>query len=351
MSLFQSAVRKHQGGSVLILTLWALLFLSTLASILGMRIRSDIALLSRVEKRGRLALMATSGVRKAMVLVSHDVDLNSGYTVQGKMLRHNNENTFKNIRLQQGESCEVNYAQPETPSPEPRLFYGMADEERKINLNKTDLNTLVSLFQGSFGWDTEKARKLAAAIIDWRIFGESELKGFYSEDYYENLEYPYPPKKADFENMDELLLVEGIDGGLLRLLSSIVTVYGDGKININTASYPVLVASGFSDFLAGNIIALRRGPDGMEATGDDFIFLNAGDLASQLKEFAKIKPEEEAAINEIVARGKIGTNSSYYRIRSEAALDNNRMHGVITCIFNAKNRQIESWKERYEVSD
>ena len=61
-----------------------------------------------------------------------------------------------------------------------------------------------------------------------------------------------------------------------------LTVYGNGKVNLNTAGKYVLRALGMSDTLADKVIQFRRGNDSQEATADDNIFESAGSAAAAL---------------------------------------------------------------------
>ena len=140
------------------------------------------------------------------------------------------------------------------------------DEESKINLNKTDQIVLTNLLIRVLALKEEEAGQLAAALLDWRQYGESEITGFFSEDYYSNLQYPYPKKSADYETLDEMLLVKGMTQQCYDKLINYVTIYGDGAVNINTASKDVLIALGLQESLVDKILSVRRGRDGLDAT-------------------------------------------------------------------------------------
>ncbi len=127
------------------------------------------------------------------------------------------------------------------------MRWGVVDEESKINLNKTDVQTLTNLLINVLSLNDEDAAKLAQALLDWRQYGESEITGFFSDDYYSNLQYPYPKKSADYETLDEILLVKGMNKQMYDKLINFVTIYGDGAVNINTASKEVLEALGLTE--------------------------------------------------------------------------------------------------------
>ncbi|MBI2026624.1 MAG: general secretion pathway protein GspK [Deltaproteobacteria bacterium] len=72
-------------------------------------------------------------------------------------------------------------------------------------------------------------------IQDWVDEDNSRPAGGRETDLYK--EAPYGPKNAPMETISELHLIFGIKDDLFDFLEPAVTVYGDGNININTASF------------------------------------------------------------------------------------------------------------------
>lgn len=68
-----------------------------------------------------------------------------------------------------------------------------------------------------------------------------------------------------------------------RGLRELITVWGDGKLNLNTAPYEVLAAiPKIDEEVLDAIIAYRNGPDGELGTGDDRIFKTMGHVREKL---------------------------------------------------------------------
>ncbi|MCK9274983.1 MAG: type II secretion system minor pseudopilin GspK [Syntrophales bacterium] len=110
-----------------------------------------------------------------------------------------------------------------------------------------------------FGLSEEEANDLADAVKDW-IDGDDEITGFGAENsYYQGLENPYPCKNAPMDRIEELLMVKGVTRELFygtderRGIASYLTVYGKGRININTAPLPILKA--LSGEITGEMVA------------------------------------------------------------------------------------------------
>ena len=337
--------RKNKIGSILVVALWALVFLSLLAASLGVGVRQRITLVNRLESRDKLQLIAESGIRKAIALLNQDIERSEGqFTSEVKAFRFDNEQEFASMSLRDG-TVEVNAEYNDGPGYLPVKRSGVVDEESKINVNTAPEIVLRNLIKTALDRDDAKAHDLAQAMVDWREYTEGEIKGFYSESYYDNLEDPYPVKKAVFEIIDELLLVQGVDTPIFKRLSPYLTVYGEGRVNINTASRPVLIALGMDGELADKVLSARRGKDGIEATADDYVFQKTYGIASELKGFVNLTDAEVAVIDQLNQQRKLDTNSRHYSISATGKLNNLTSSKTIHCVFNTKESKIESWKE------
>ncbi|MFA5060670.1 MAG: hypothetical protein WC676_08640 [Candidatus Omnitrophota bacterium] len=336
-----------RNGSILVFALWAMTLLSIFAVYLGVGVRQKIILLARLEQRARLNDIAQAGVKKAIVLIQSEfLENNQVLSVQGKINLYNNDRYYRGIEIENSVG-EVSYDAFDDAAVNFQKRFGVIDEERKANVNKIDLLGLKRLIADVMRWDSEQAHALALSIIDWREYGESEIEGFSSDAYYENLQFPYEPKNSDFELIDELLLVKGMTPEILKKLSSFVTVYGDGAVNLNTASRVVLMAVGTSGELTDKILSVRRGPDGIEATEDDFIFSASYDLFSNLQKFVKINKEEEDEINYLNGLRKFCTNSSFYLIKSSGKIAKKDSKLTVRCVFNLADKKIEYWQDHF----
>ncbi len=155
----------------------------------------------------------------------------------------------------------------------------ISDESGKIPVNKLTVENNFNdsireifirlLTLPDFGLNEEAANDIVDAIKDW-IDGDDEITGFGAENnWYKGLDTPYACKNAPLDCVDELLMVKGITRGILygvegRMgIAPYLSVFGTGKININTAPLPVLRAmSGeITDEMALDMDAYRRSED------------------------------------------------------------------------------------------
>ncbi len=339
-------------GSILILTLWTVAFLGIFASYIGLQVGQKALLLASLEHRNQLHYIAEAGIKKAIAALRKDITRNGEqYNSYSKFYRHNNKDIFFNVSMGDG-TFSVSYPYFDGSFNNRRVsyntvYYGLEDEERKININMADRRTLLRLIRLVTNVSESKAKGLVDAILGWRSYGKRKINGLYSDDYYSNLQYPYKRKKAPFELLDELSLVQGFTGEIVKQLKPFITVYGDGCVNINTAGKAVLMSLGLDSSVADKILKIRAGPDGIDATADDYIFKKTFDVASEMMNFIPLTKKEVKQIDALNAWRRIKVSSSFYYIRSEAKLNRSNNRAVIECIYNVNKNKIEYWKERF----
>ena len=83
---------------------------------------------------------------------------------------------------------------------------------------------------------------LIANLKDWMDTdtNRSGARGGYEDDLYNRLESPYLSKNASFDTKEEIRLVEGWQDAVYERFGDKITIYGVGKINVNSASDEVL---------------------------------------------------------------------------------------------------------------
>jgi general secretion pathway protein K len=329
---------------VLVFAIWVLGILTILAVSVAAGIRQKIFLVARMDQRSRMTYLLEAGVKKAAAYIHQQMEESSfAFTPAVKVNLLNNSNEMSSIRLGL-DQAGVGYIAVDGDGKS--LRWGVVDEESKLNLNKTDQLTLTNLLINVLSLRDEDAAKLAQALLDWRQYGESEITGYFSEDYYSNLQYPYPKKSADYETLDELLLVKGMNRQMYDKLINYVTIYGDGTVNINTASREVLEALGLADTLVDKILTVRRGKDGIEGTFDDHVFLKTYEIAADVNAVIPLLLAEARAIDALNMRGLLTTNSFYYTIEATGKLAGKSTLRSVRAVYSSREDRIVYWKER-----
>lgn len=312
-------------GSILIVALWALFFLSALALVLNAYISPQISLASKLEERAKGYYLAKAGVKKAIQAVA--ADETSGCDTL-KSLRNDEE--FKNKELGEG------------------LFnINLVDEERKININKAQFDVLKRFFEIAAEVIAKDASGIADCIIDWRDADNNSRELGAENSYYQSLSLPYPCKNKDFEVIEELLLVKGINREIFDKVKDRLTVYGQGAVNINTAEKIVLESLGLSDALAEKVIQFRNGEDGIEASEDDNAFNDISAIVDGLRKAQDLSQDEINQLGNAIGSGLITVSSDNFTGKSTGKFKNRAALSAITFVFG-RDKKIKYWKEQWE---
>jgi general secretion pathway protein K len=220
------------------------------------------------------------------------------------------------------------------------------DESGKIQINRLvtgnafneDIKGLMIrlLNQPEFGLEEKRIVEILEAMKDW-IDNDDEITGTGGAEraYYSTLENPYTTKNGPLDCIDELLMIKGMTGKLYYGTSEtpglrqLLTVYGDGRININTAPKQLLraLSADMTVEAADKMDVYRRNKD--------------NDLANILW-YQKVPGMADITIDSRL----ITTTSSIFRIVSTGILHqmSQTVSGVIKRETDRKIARILSWK-------
>ena len=247
MNYFQkrSLFPYHRKGSILIVAIWILVFFSILSVGLYKIVNSQISIVKTIEGRCISQYLAQAAYTYATLERKKD------------KLAHD---SFYQLRVKR-----------EKELGRGKFIYTFIDEESKININSASPEIIASL--------PGLTLELAKAIT------ESALRPFHAKE--------------------EILLVEGLNEEIFNNCKDFITVYSEGKLNINTASVEVLRALGLSEDTISTINNFRIGRDYKELTYDDGVFENTGEIVDKLRAFGAISEEGLTSINQLIAEGSI----------------------------------------------
>ncbi|MGD2186068.1 MAG: general secretion pathway protein GspK [Desulfobacterales bacterium] len=254
-------ISNNQGiALLLVITVTTIL----IATALEYNRRARFAVLSTAATRDRLTLsqMASSGIHAAMALLAKD----------------RAESNIDSLQEDWANADKINELLDEIPFDDGKLAVTISDEMGRLQVNalvtypdsrnfNESQRTIWERFLTYFKTEEEtpedsQPTAIVNSLKDWLDFGDDEaitgLSGAESS-YYQDLSPPYGSRNGPISDIHDLLLVKGIAPELFfgsNEKSGIVnylTVYGmtpgagtsftfPGKININTAELPVLVA-------------------------------------------------------------------------------------------------------------
>jgi general secretion pathway protein K len=140
----------------------------------------------------------------------------------------------------------------------------LTDESGKVDINTTSDIILKNLLF-NLGIEADYADIIVDSIMDWKDPDDLYRLHGAEDDYYMSLPNPYKPKNANFDTLEELILVRGITHEILYgskdkkgIIDFISVNSGVDTININAASKEVLTAiPGITNEMADLIIEYR----------------------------------------------------------------------------------------------
>ncbi len=330
--------RNCHKASILIVALWSLCSLSVFAVILSYEVRQKINLVKRLDERAKLRLIADCGVKASIA------KLKAGIVKNYDSLKDdwsNDLGAFKDINIDAGR-YNICYNDKAIDSGLTETRWGIADEERKININKASLSVLERLIHIVLNLDEIEAQELAAAIVDWRD-SDSELSipiGSAEDSYYSGQGFPYEAKDANFEVLEEIVLVKGMSKEIFRQIKDYLTIYGSGRVNVNTAGRQVLFSLGLNESIVEKILHFRGGknePDSLEGN----IFTEPLSIVPQLSQYVNLSGTEVALLSG-VAEQFLCTKSDNFMIRCVASLQNRKDTVELSCVATRKGKILYS---------
>ena len=333
-------------ASILILTLWMLSFLTIFVIGLGYNISGQLRLASHLQDRLKMHYLAKGGIERATAKL--DMDETPNYDSLNEECL-NNEDFFREIPVGSGYvtvSYQLEKEARDNQETEEVTLYGLMDESSRININKAPLQILKNMLENVGEVETEEAVDIANAIVDWRDADVVVSTGGAEDNYYKKLKLSYPCKNGDFQILEELLLVKGMTPSTFSKITDMITIYGNGKVNINTASWRTLYALGLNSEFAKRIVQFRRGNDEIDGTKDDNVFKTV----NEIRDIGHLFTKESEEINRLISLNALAVKSDVFRIKSTGFLKKGtrNLKGNIICVVQrsqGEKSQIVYWHE------
>lgn len=223
----RNACLQNKNGFALLLSLLILVLLVIIIFEADYQIRADLRAAGNFRDDLKAEYLARSGISAGEALLKDDAKNSRGYD-----------------GLDEFWAAPI----PEYPLGDGLLSGFIIDEERKININvlvrdnlgkltvdlarKTQLERLFSLLDLDPG--------LVDAIVDWLDSDDIPLPYGAENSSYESLDPGYPARNGKMQTLQELRMVWGITNKIYNKIAPYLTIYGEGKINVNTADTLVL---------------------------------------------------------------------------------------------------------------
>ncbi|HBA84831.1 MAG TPA: hypothetical protein DCZ95_12120 [Verrucomicrobia bacterium] len=273
-TLDSSSSSSSQSGAALIVALWVIIILSLLISAFAFDMHVESGITSFYRKRLKAQYAAQAGVEYAKFLLVQSYKANNAEESDEEKedLRIKAINLSRGVALT-GLSKEIGQGKftiDIMPEPGRRNVNNLSDEDWEEILDQGNVSE-------------EKWPELIDCFNDWiDESDEHRLNGAESDDsFYE--ERGYEVKNAKLDTVDELLLIKGFSPAIVYGgpsenegeesypgIAQFLTTWGDGKLNVNTASKEVLMTlPDIDEWVVDDIVEGRVGKDQTEGTKDD----------------------------------------------------------------------------------
>lgn len=268
------------------MVLWVLLVLSLIAWGLSRRSALEVSVLETYQGKLRSYAAARAGLNTVLDLLQRspatkDTLYSPGISID---VTKSPGDIFSHIDTGQKAYAIVQWPARNynTGGSNPPLEYGIRDEEGRININAIGISNyqILSALLQLQGLSQGDADKLALAIVNYTGTNAavSTNNSFMSLD-----ESLLKAKNKPYENILELLEVNGMTPDIFDKIKDDVTVYGNSQnglwINTDTANNDVIQAvanaaarlnpSASASDIMSNAYTIRDGADGQSFTSDD----------------------------------------------------------------------------------
>jgi general secretion pathway protein K len=250
--------RTKRRGFVLIVVLCMVVMLSVLLLAFNRESRANLYAVDDFRKSAQALNCARAGVSIAIAAVKDSADPH---------LDKSSKNLFsgeKAVALDQGQ-CLIRVS-----GESGKLNVNLLSDKNGT-LNRATIDHLLKLIDNLNKDGSDDSRidyGIVPSIIDW-IDSDDEVTSLpfvkhknrgAESGYYDRSGFSYKCRNAPVETIEELLLVKGISPEIFDRLRDHLTVYGDGKINLNSASKLMLasLSENMDAALAQVIIERRR---------------------------------------------------------------------------------------------
>jgi general secretion pathway protein K len=267
-------------GAALIVSLWVLLILALIVATFAydMRIESEVTVYAR--NRFKAQYLARAGVEWARAALAKKVT----QPAEGEALDLEEDDDEQMAIAALNLSKGVGISAVKKDLGEGFFEISLLPEEGRRNVNRlADEDWEEVLDQANV--PEELWPELIDCFNDWMDPGdEHRLNGAETDDSFYK-DKGYEVKNAPLDTVDELLLIKGFTEGVvygqpsededeepMLGIAQWLTTYGDGRVNVNTASREVLMTvPGIDEEIVDEIIEKRPGLDGEQNTIDDGI--------------------------------------------------------------------------------
>ena len=320
-------------GIALILVLWVLTLLSVLVMEFCFSMRTEINITRNFKEAGQLYFYAQGGIQRAIAETIYRKDP----AIHARR---------QNLKAEDSSGIDLEWRLDGTPHTLP--FEGadvevrVKNESGRINLNQAT-DVIIRKVVKYFLEAGEQRDTVVDSILDWRDPDDLHRINGAENDYYRSLPEPYDCKNANFDSVEELLLVRGITPELFfgkRVkreegeeeipvvgLKDLFTVFSTAaNVDINSAPLEViLVLFGIPTDLAKRVVEAR----------EEQPFTNLSDLSLRVPDLVPFLPGVQLVYSQ---------TTPYFNIASLAKMKTGQSARGLECVVKIDGQEKSGFK-------
>lgn len=293
---------NNNKGIALIITLWVLALLMTLAMNLSFSTRFGNASTRNFKEDTQAYYLAMSAYEEALSYLITDPDAQIDFIDdKGNFYTDAERDTITGTRKTNGAEVSLK----------------ITDEESRLNINVLNESLLKETLEYA-GVPDESLQEMVDTLADWKDPDDLHRLMGAEDEYY--LELGYKAKNSHLSVPEEIMLVKGykpeyyIGEDEKIPLEKLITVWG-GHINVNTASEDVLSLLGLNPIEIDTIINNRKNKEGLTTVPSQLAVFGRTYSASFRIEAAARVNDSPIAVK-IIAVVKISRDSEGTKVRT-----------------------------------
>ena len=220
-----------RSGSALVLVLVVTVVLSTLALSVGGIVRARIGAMDTQQRLLKARRDVVNIAHVALAVVAVDTN---GWDAVGERWSGLPEEGVR------GKPMRVKLFPPGDEEGSGSII-ALRDEQSRLCVNTMDEAMLSALFEQHAGLRGRELRRAVDGVLDW--VDEDDERSEYGAEAkdYDRTQAPVSCANSPFVCLEELLLVAGVTDECYQQVKGLLTVHGDGRVNLNTAPLEVLL--------------------------------------------------------------------------------------------------------------
>ncbi len=200
----------NQEGIALFIVLWVLVLLSVIVGEFCHTMRTEVNITRNFKEQTQAYYIAVAGFNTAVA----------------ELIKARVANIPREEDDEDEIQWRINADIPAVAFAQGHFKVEIGNESGKININKAEQGLLIMMLD-RFDLEDNDKKVIADSVLDWRDSDQLHRLNGAEDDYYQGLPEPYECKDADFDSVEELLLVKGMTPEIYRKLRDAVTVYQD----------------------------------------------------------------------------------------------------------------------------